>query len=464
VTVPWDAAAVFVVVVVSVVTASQFVLLVTASIELYHARRRDRYQLWRRVLGSPLAPRISVLVPAYNEEVSISTTVNSVLALLYPNLEVVVISDGSTDRTLDVLVDEFELAPIHPVYQRRVATKPVRAIYRSAVEPRLVVVDKENGRKADATNAGLNVATGDLVCTMDADTLIAPDALQALVAPFLVDDRAAAVGGTVRLTNGSLVRGGRIERQRAPRNWLAGIQAVEYTRAFLVGRVGWNLLGGNLIISGAFGVFRRDALLAAGGYEHATIGEDMELVVRVRRRGYETGEPVRVHFSPDPVAWTEAPESVRSLARQRNRWYRGLLDVLARHRAMLGRPRYGAAGLVSLPYYLLVEALAPILEAAGVATLLAGLATGNLGAGTVQLVVASHLVGATVSVLTLIFDEFAYRTYRGVADRALLCGYAVLEQIVYRPLNLVWRLWGLVSRLRGRVEWGEMQRSGYELA
>jgi cellulose synthase/poly-beta-1,6-N-acetylglucosamine synthase-like glycosyltransferase len=414
------------------------------------------------VLGSPLAPRVSVIVPAHNEEVSVVATVNSLLALLYPNLEVVVVDDGSSDRTVDRLVDAFELAAVHPVYQRRLETKPVRGIYRSGFEPRLVVVAKENGRKADALNAGLNIATGELACTIDADTIIAPDSLQQLVAPFLMHAETAAVGGTVRLTNGSTVRAGRIDRQRAPRNVLAGVQAVEYTRAFLVGRVGWNLLGGNLIISGAFGLFRREALIAAGGYEHSTIGEDMELVVRVRRRGYEKRELTRVEFSPDPVAWTEVPESIRSLAGQRRRWYQGLLEVLRRHRTMVFNPRYRSAGLLGMPYYALVEALAPPLEFLGLGFVLTGLVTGNLGVGALSVVAFSYMLGAAASIFTLLFDEIAYHSYEGARDRALLCLYAVLEQVVFRPMNLVWRCWGLVTTIRRQNHWGDMVRTGHD--
>jgi cellulose synthase/poly-beta-1,6-N-acetylglucosamine synthase-like glycosyltransferase len=459
----WQVAPTLTLIGVVALTGAQFVLLVSASIELYHARQRDRHQLWRRVLASPLAPRVSVIVPAYNEEKSIATTVRSLLALLYPNLELVVVDDGSADRTLQVLISEFELSPIHPVYQKTITTKPVRAIYRSSFESRLVVVDKENGRKADAINVGINIASGELVCTIDADTLISPDALQHLVAPFLADDRTAAIGGTVRLTNDSVIRAGRVDQQRAPRNWLAGVQAVEYTRAFLVGRVGWNLLGGNLIISGAFGVFRRELLLEVGGYEHNTIGEDMEVIARLRRRGYEVGAPVRVEFSPDPVAWTEVPESLRSLARQRNRWYRGLLDVLARHKTMLFNPRYRSAGLMGMPYYLIVEALAPMLELVGITGLAVGFATGNLGVGTLEVIAFAYMMGAVVSILALMFDECAYHSYRGPVDRLLLCWYAVTEQIFYRPMNLVWRLWGLILRFRGRLEWGDMHRAGFKV-
>lgn len=456
----WAALPWLLVLVVTGVALSQVILLGAATIELHHVHQRDRHQLWRRVLGSPLAPKVSVIVPAYNEEVSVVATVNSLLALLYPNLEIVVVDDGSSDGTLRELIKAFELSAVHPVYRRTLDTKPVRGIYRSSFEPRLVVVDKENGRKADALNAGLNIATGELACTIDADTIVAPDALQQLIAPFLTNEDTVAVGGTVRLTNGSRIRAGRIERQRAPRNLLSGMQAVEYTRAFLVGRIGWNLLGGNLIISGAFGLFRRRALLAAGGYEHSTIGEDMELIVRVRRRAYERGEQARVEFSPDPVAWTEVPESLRSLARQRRRWYQGLLEVLTRHRAMVLNPRYRSAGLLGMPYFVFVEALAPPLEILGLSLLAVGFITGQLGVATLELLALVYMVGAAISILTLLFDEIAYHSYEGTRDRARLCLYAIAEQILFRPCNLVWRCWGLVTTLRRRQEWGEMVRAG----
>jgi cellulose synthase/poly-beta-1,6-N-acetylglucosamine synthase-like glycosyltransferase len=456
----WAALPWLLVFIVAGVAASQVILLGAATLELHHVHQRDRHQLWRRVLGSPLAPKVSVIVPAYNEEVSVVATVNSLLALLYPNLEIVVVDDGSPDGTLRELIKAFELSAVHPVYQRTLATKPIRGIYRSSFEPRLVVVDKENGRKPDALNAGLNVASGDLACTIDADTIIAPDSLQQLIAPFLTNENTVAVGGTVRLTNGSSVRAGRIERQRAPRNVLSGMQAVEYTRAFLVGRIGWNLLGGNLIISGAFGLFRRKALLAAGGYEHATIGEDMELIVRTRRRAYERGERARVEFSPDPVAWTEAPESIRTLARQRRRWYQGLLEVLTRHRAMVCNPRYRSAGLLGMPYFVFVEALAPPFEVFGIALIAIGFATGQLGLASLELLAFVYMVGAAISILTLLFDEIAYHSYQGTSDRIRLCFYAVLEQLFFRPCNLVWRCWGLVTTLRRRHDWGDMVRTG----
>ncbi len=444
-----------------VVLLLQTMVYVSAIIELRRIRQRDRHQLWRRTLSSPLSPRISVLMPAYGEELTITSSTASILALTYPNLEVVVINDGSADATLERLVEHFQLVPVHPVYRRVVETADVRGIYRSEREPRLVVVDKDNGGKADALNVGLNVASGELVCAIDADTLVAPDALQQLVAPFVSDPDVVAAGGTIRLANDSAVRGGRISELVVPRSWIAGVQVVEYTRAFIVGRLGWNALGGNLIISGAFGLFRRSVLLDIGGYEHESVGEDMELVVRIRRHRYEIGQPAKVVFSPDPVAWTECPESIRTLARQRNRWFRGLLDVLSRHRRMIFNPRYGTAGTLAMPYFLFVEALAPFVEALGLIIVSIGLAAGWYAPSDVAILATAILAGAGVSILVLLCDEISFRSYRGSKSRLRLAALAVAEQVVFRPLTVVWRLWGFKLYLQGRTEWGAQVRRGF---
>lgn len=443
------------------VSALQVIILLAAIVELRRIRQRDQHQVHKRVLASPMAPKISVLVPAYNEEVTVRDTVQGLLALSYPNLEIVVINDGSPDNTVGVLADQFDLRAIHPVFQKLIPTKEVKDLYVSSRESRLVVVDKLNGGKADSLNAGLNVASGDLVCAIDADTLVAPDALQHLVAPFLDNASMVAVGGTVRLTNDSPVHAARVTNLVVPRRPIAAVQVVEYVRAFIVGRLGWNPLGGNLIISGAFGLFDRPSVLEAGGYQTASIGEDMELIVRLRRQAYERGAKARVEFLPDPVAWTEAPESARVLARQRNRWQRGLMDVLVRHRRMIGNPRYGSAGLLALPYFVLVEFLAPLVEIVGFVLLITGLATGVVDWSVLWLVGTSYGVGAAVTILTLTFDEIAFRSYPKFRYRVALAAYAIAEQVVYRPLTLVWRMWGIQLFLRGRTEWGQQVRRGF---
>jgi len=426
-----------------------------------HSRRiwHERREAW---LGSEAAPRISVLAPAYNEAATVAESVRALLTLRYPNLEVVLVNDGSPDETMAVLEREFELSAVHPVFRRQVESKPVVGIHRSRVKPELVVVDKENGGKADALNAGLNVATGDLMCAIDADTLIEPDALLRMVRPFLESDDVVAAGGTIRVANGSAVRSGRVVAPVAPRGVLPGVQAIEYLRAFLFGRLGWNSLGGNLIISGAFGLFRRDAMVAAGGYVHDTVGEDMELVANLRRRGIEEGGPQDVRFVPDPVAWTEVPESLRVLGRQRDRWQRGLADVLWRHRRLCLNPRYGALGMVVFPYFVAVELLGPVVEALGLLGLAVALPLGAVDLAFAGLFFAvAYGLGLILSVATLVLEELGARRYERFRDRLVMLPWAVLESLGYRQLTVVWRLRGLWRYLRGRQDWGAMTRKGF---
>ena len=426
---------------------------------------RIRDESRSRVLGSAVSPSISILAPAYNERATIAESVTALLALHYANLEVVVINDGSPDGTLDVLREEFALVPIHTIVWRRIDTKPVRGLYRSRTHPNLLVVDKENGGKADALNAGLNLATGDLVCVIDADTIVDADALQRLARPFLSEHDVLATGGTVRIVNGSTVTGGRVVEARAPRTFLGGVQVVEYFRAFLFGRLGWNRLGGNLIISGAFGLFRLNAVIEAGGYTHDTVGEDMELVLKLRRRAYEERRRHRIVFVPDAVAWTEAPETLRVLGRQRDRWHRGLSDVLWRHRRMFMNPRYGAVGLVCYPYFVFVEALAPVVELLGLVGLGLGLTFGLVNTAFAGLFfLVAYGIGAVLSTYAMLLEEWSFSRYTRFTDRLRLLGWLVLEAFGYRQLTAVWRLRGLVKFLRGRTDWGRMERRGFARA
>jgi cellulose synthase/poly-beta-1,6-N-acetylglucosamine synthase-like glycosyltransferase len=439
------------------------VMVVSASREMLKHRRLVRGEVRWRVLSSNVAPRISVLAPAYNEETTIGESVRSLLALNYPNLELILVNDGSTDRTLTVLKERFDLAQIHPIYQRKIETKPVEALYVSRQYPNLVIVDKRNGGKADALNAALNLSTGKLVCVIDSDTLIEPDALQRMVRPFLIGDDVLAAGGTIRVANGSRVERGRVVECRVPRNAIAGFQVIEYLRSFLFGRLGWNHLGGNLIISGAFGLFRRDAVIAIGGYAHRTVGEDMEIVARLRRRGYETKSSHRIAFIPDPVAWTEVPESCRVLQRQRDRWHRGLAEVLWRHRSMMFNPRYGALGLFVFPAFVFIELLSPVVEALGLLGLAVGLIIHAVDVPfALCFFVFAYGYGVLLSVFVLIMEEWSYHRYEHLGDRLVLLGWILLESVGYRQLTVLWRLQGLIGFLRGRTSWGKMERKGFQ--
>src|SRR3984893_898935 len=320
---------------------------------------------------SPMVPPITILVPAHDEETSICTAVRNLLDLEYPELEVIVINDGSSDSTLQIMQREFRLRLVRTVYIPQVISAPVRGLYRSDIDPRLLVVDKEPaGSKADAVNAGLNAATSPYVCVVDADSVLERDALLRIMVPVLADpERVISVGGIVRVLNGSEIEGGRMRRVRLPRKSIEVIQVVEYLRAFLIGREAW--ARGNMltIISGAFGVFRTDLVLAVGGYRSRAIGEDFDLVTRLHRHLLDKGADYRIEFVPDPVCWTEVPSDLRSLGRQRASWHKSLLDVLWPNKDMLFRPRYGRIGCLALPYLWLFEFLAPVIELGGIVTI-----------------------------------------------------------------------------------------------
>ena len=445
-----------------VVNGWYMLLLVSSLIEMRHHMVLIADEARHLLLSSTLSPTISILAPAFNEETTIEASLRALLALQYPNLEVIVINDGSKDRTVQVLIEHFDLVPVKTIYEQRIKTKPVVSLYRSSTFPALVVVDKENGGKADALNVGLSFAKGELVCAMDADTLIEADGLQRMVRPFLYATDVVATGGTIRVVNGSEVKFGRVVKTRVPTNALAGMQVVEYLRAFLFGRLGWNRLGGNIIISGAFGLFRREQVLNAGGYLHDTVGEDMELVLRLKRLSYERGGPGKIAFVPDPVAWTEVPESLKVLGRQRDRWHRGLADVLWRHRAMLLNRRYGVTGLVVFPYYAFVELLAPVIEAAGLITLALGLIFRIIDWNFAALFyLTAYGLGTALTAFTLILEDLSFHRYETFRDRALLFWWALMENLGYRQMTVYWRLRGLWKFLRGRKDWGAMERKGF---
>ncbi|MBN1171710.1 MAG: glycosyltransferase family 2 protein [Micromonosporaceae bacterium] len=437
------------------------VLMLSGASELLRSRRESRAETYQRLLSSELLPRITVLVPAFNEATTIEQSLRALLTLSYPNLEIVVVDDGSTDETMPLLVKAFNLSQVHLMHDRTLQTEPIISIYHSRSFPHLLVAMKMNGGKADTLNAALNLASGELACAVDADTIINADALPKLVRPFLRSDDIVATGATVRIANGCTTRYGRIVEEHPPRGILCGIQAVEYLRAFLFGRVGWNRLGGNLVISGAFGLFRRNALLACGGYAR-TVGEDMELIVRLRRLGYEQGRRNRVEFLSDPVAWTEAPASLRVLGRQRDRWHRGLTDVLWRHRRLLFNPRYGVLGLVVMPVFAVVEWFAPVVEAAGLLAIPLGLLLGVVDVPFALLFLAgAYGLSMALSSLALLLEELTFRGYGGPSSRIRLLGWALLEGLGYRQLTVYWRLRGILGFLRRRHDWGTMHRKGF---
>ncbi|HTP79532.1 MAG TPA: glycosyltransferase [Bacteroidota bacterium] len=456
---------VFVIVYFILLNVSHTILLALSFREIMYYMRHNSFESLRGLVQSELAPPVSILAPAFNEEQTVVESVRSLLKLSYGTYEVVVINDGSSDRTLGRLTKEFDLFVSKRRYQSLLPSQSVRGIYRSRRPEyrHLVVVDKENGGKADALNAGINVARYEYFCAIDADSILEEEALQKVVKPFLEDERVIAAGGIVRIANGCEIRNGRVVRIGLSDKLLPIFQVVEYFRAFLSGRMGWQALNGLLIISGAFGMFRRSAVIEAGGYDVTTVGEDMELVTRLHRIKLEKREPYRIVFVPDPVCWTEAPETFKVLSRQRNRWHRGLLDVILRHRTMLFNKQYGVIGNAAMPYFLFVELLGPVFEFIGYVLMLAMLALGILNVTlTILFFIVALFYGVIFSVGAVLLEEISFRRYPNPRHLALLLSIGVLENFGYRQLTAWWRVKAFFDYATGERRWGVMTRSGFQ--
>lgn len=430
------------------------------AVDDYVARRPLRN--YGAVGRSPMTLPVTVLVPAYNEAPVIVTAMKALLASQFVNLEVVIVNDGSTDDTFQRLIEGFELVEADIVPRANLPSKEIRGVYASPVEDRITVIDKANGGKADSLNAALRYARHPLVCAIDADTMLDPGALSRLVWEFQASPDTVATGGIVRVVNGSVVQDGRLIEVRTSRSLIANVQVLEYLRAFLGSRIGWSKLGMLLIISGAFGLFRRDAVIEAGGYDTSTVGEDAELVLRLHRHYREQGKPCRITFFPDPICWTEVPGDLRTLVRQRDRWQRGMLELLHKHRDMIGNRRYGRIGMVLLPYFTLFEVIGPVIEILGLAAAVTGLATGVVPVETAVLYLGvSAAFGFIMSFLAILMEERAFRRYPSWTCLGRLVVAAVVENVGYRQLMNFVRARAFLT-LRRSGHWGEMTRAGFE--
>ena len=437
-----------------------FTLIAGQSLSRY--MRRRTYEATESAMASPLTPPISVLLPAYNEEAGIVPSVHSLLDLRYPLYEVVVVDDGSKDDTVARLQEEFELVPVRIAMRDSVPHAEVLETMVSRRDPRLTVIRKVNGGKADALNTGLCAASYPFVCSIDADTLIEEEALLRVAMPIIErPDKVVATGGIVRIANGCRIEAGRVVEVGLPKSRLATMQVVEYFRAFLVGRIAWSRLSALLIISGAFGLFRRSAVEEVGGWWTDTVGEDAELVARIHHHFARKGEDYRVEFVPDPVCWTEAPESLRVLGRQRRRWQRGLAETIVRHRSTVGNPRYGAFGVLAMPFYLVFEMLGPIVAVGGYLILPLAAVLGMLSMKLmIAFMIVALLLGILLSVSALALEELSFRRHTRNREAVRLLVYAVLDNLGYRQLNDVYRALGLIDFMRKKHSWGEMERRG----
>ncbi len=430
---------------------------------------KNSFTSYRLLAASSQTPGISVLAPAYNEEANIIENVRSLLSIHYNNLEVIVINDGSKDDSMTKLSGVYELYKTEFFVNQQIPTKNVRGVYRSRnpIYSKLIVVDKENGGKADALNLGINIAAYDYVVCIDVDCILEQDALLKLVKPFLESPytRVIATGGVVRIANGCEISNGRLLKVNLPDQFLPRVQTLEYIRAFLLGRMAWSRLGGLMLISGAFGAFDKEIVIKCGGYNPKTVGEDMELIVRMRRYMEERKSPYKVAFIPDPLCWTEAPSTFKILGRQRNRWTRGTIETLKFHRIMFFNPDYGLMGMLSYPYWFLFEFLAPLVEFAGFIIFLFLALSGSLDwRFFFSLFGLIYSFGVLYSLFAILMEVFTYNQYKRSKDILKLLLTAFLEPLIFHPFVVWAAVQGNIDFLRKKKSWGEMTRKGFSLA
>ena len=432
-----------------------------------HYKHKNSFGDISRLMASPMAPGITIIAPAYNEGLTIVENVRSLLSLHYVNYEVMVVNDGSRDDTLAKLIEAYDLERVERAIDPEWPCKPLRGIYKSKQRSfsKLTVIDKENGGKSDALNTGIHLSEQKYVGCIDVDCLLVPDALLHVVKSFYQrsEKRVIAVGGVIRVANSCKISGGRLEEIRLPKNWLARFQLLEYTRSFLLGRMAWGRIDSLLIISGAFGFFDREIALEVGGYNTKTVGEDMEIVFRMRRYMHEQNLPYTVEYIPDPLCWTEVPESTKILINQRDRWARGNLETLYQHKDMFFNPRFGRLGMLSYPYWFFYEWLAPLLEFFGFFTIILFYFLGILNQEFfLAITLAVYTFSVMFSLYAILWDVYSYNQYTRTKDLLLLVFCALIEPISFHPL-VVW------SAVRGNYKklfrinsgWGFQVRRGF---
>jgi poly-beta-1,6-N-acetyl-D-glucosamine synthase len=436
-----------------------------SALEMRKYIRKNQFVDGNYILSSPFAPGISLIAPAYNEGLTIIANIKSLLSIMYNNFEVIVVNDGSKDDTMQQMITAFNLVRVDYDLRGSLNTKPVRGIYKSTNRAfkKLLVVDKVNGGKADALNVGLNISKKDLVACIDVDCIIEADALLKMVKPFLEEPaEVIASGGVVRIANSCIVEEGRLVEVRLPEKLIARFQVLEYIRAFLLGRMAWSKLNGLFLISGAFGLFKRDIAVKAGGYNTQTVGEDMELVMRMRIYMHDQKRKYKVSFIPDPLCWTEAPSTYKILKRQRNRWARGTFETLKIHRKIFFNPKYGVMGMISYPFWVFFEWLAPFIEVIGF-LFFAGLAACGMIDWVFFFIIflGTYCFSFFISMFALFTEEMSFFKYTQKTDILKMILTALIEPFWFHPRVVLWSLQGNLDIIKGKKSWGEMTREGF---
>lgn len=418
---------------------------------------------------SPYAPGISVIAPAYNEETTIIANVTSMLTLDYPIFEVVIVNDGSKDRTLELLIEKFQLVETPFAYIEKIRTKPFKRVLKSTNPnyEKLTVVDKENGgTKADATNAGINASVFPYFLCTDVDCILSRDALIKMIQPVLNSNKQViAVGATMRMANSCEVNeNGVITRVRPPKRIIPCFQEIEYLRAYLISKMGWSFINATPNVSGGLGLFDKSVVVEAGGYDPVSHAEDMDMLLRMVTYMRDFDKPYRIAYIPITTCWTEGPPNLSVLNKQRIRWGRGLLQMFIVHRKLLFNYKYGRVGILTLPYIFLFEFLAPIIEVVGFVALLFFVLTGQVNYQTAYiLLLYGYLLGVSISIIAVATDMAVLKLYRKFSEYIKLIIFSFVEFILYHPLIVFFSIKGYIDFVfKQNFEWGAMKRQGFK--
>ena len=452
---------------IAVIIFTTYILMaIISGIEIIRYLQKNSFVDYSALLSSPLAPSITIIAPAFNEGNTIIENIKSLLSIHYTNFEVVIVNDGSADDSLNKIVTFYQLEKVDFYIDNVIPTKSIRGIYKSTNKAysKLIVIDKVNGGKADSLNCGINFSNKQYFAAIDVDCILEEDAILKMIKPFIEDNRyrVIAIGGVIRVANSCKVKEGKIVEINLPDNLLARFQVLEYNRAFLMGRLAWSRINGLLLISGAFGIFDREIVLKAGGYDIHTVGEDMELIVRMRRFMIENKLSYRVIYIPDPLCWTVVPEKLKILSRQRNRWTRGTMETLFKHISLFMNTKYGNLGMVGHPYWFFFEWLAPIFEFLGIFYFILVLAFGKTDWPFFYLLLGfTYLFAVVYSSWAVVFEEFTFAVYKRKRDIARLLLTALIEPLIFHPLTIWFALRGNYHYLIGNISWGKMEKKGF---
>ena len=446
---------------------SYIILAIISAFETIDYMKKNSFVNYKEILSSSISPSISIIAPAYNETLNIVENVRSLLSNHYVNYDVIIVNDGSKDDSLEKLIKAYDLVKVDYEINNQIPTKPLREGVFKSTNPafeKLIVVDKENGGKADALNTGLNFSPNKYVACIDVDCLLLEESLQKMIKPFLeiTDAKVIAAGGVIRIANSCVIKDGKLLDVNLPKNFIVRGQILEYLRAFLLGRMAWSKLNGLLVISGAFGLFDKKIAIEVGGYDTKTVGEDMEIIVRMRRHMEEQKIKYKVAYIPDPLCWTEAPDNYKIFISQRNRWTRGTIETLKKHRKIGFNPKYNALGIISYPYWLIYERLAPVIEVTGLFYFLFLVLINSVKWDyAIAFIVVAYLFTVLFSLITIITEELTYHQYKKKGIGIQLIITAFLEPIVNHPFILYAAIKGNFDYyFNKKIKWGEMTRKG----